>query len=535
MECTSMKKFFLIAGCVAVAAASQAQIAPYFKHVKRIDLSTLFATGDGGTTVVGDIPSDVATDGTDIFIAGMRSQAGPGGVGVVKVTNPLGIATSAAVYTRTGGGDGTDAKIVWLTSDPSFYYGFSLGTADNTGGLTGIVRLDPNGTAYATYAGDGVATPSEIQPAGTSSNRIDCLAADLRGANRIDVGFRSRGNLSRTNPLTGGITGGISVADALSNFVQVRHMEFDTSGGTGAGNDLFYRFNNDVRYGERNSANISQILSGQTLVDLGPESGGGAAQQTLAFRKGDGTYLNTIVYNDRSAQTVTGGQALFVSTVTMGAGAVATAASTISGEESINGVPQQGFTSTILSAEFAKIGGVDYLLVTGIAGPSSRRVLSIYELSTTPPPVENAVVGKFVSPTWDGIKAIGSMTVEIRNNGNVIDTKTVTVDEDGDYSFTTTASGVNDVWINGGRFQSKLVSGVDIVANTTLDVLNLGNGDANADESCDLLDYFALSDSYNLALGDSGFDENADFNGDDSVDLLDYFILSDNYNTAGDE
>jgi hypothetical protein len=528
-----MKKFFLIAGCVAVAAASQAQIAPYFKHVKRIDLSTLFATGDGGTTVVGDIPSDVATDGTDIFIAGMRSQAGPGGVGVVKVTNPLGIATSAAVYTRTGGGDGTDAKIIWLTSDPSFYFAFSCGTVDLAGGLTGIVRLDPNGTAYATFSGDGIATPSEIQPAGSNSARIDCLGADLRGANRVDVGFRNRGALSRMNPLTGAVTGGISVTGNTSAFTAVRHVEFDTSTGTGSGNDLFYRSGNDLFYGERTTN--SNLGSSQLLVDLAGESGGGAAQQTIAFRKGDGSYLNTIVYNDRSAQTVTGGQALFVSTVTMGAGAVATAASTISGEESINGVAQQGFTSTILSAEFAKIGGVDYLLVTGIAGPSSRRVLSIYELSTTPPPVENVVTGKFVSPTWDGTKVIGSMTVEIRNNGNVIDTKTVTVDEDGDYSFTTTASGVNDVWINGGRFLSKLSTGVDIVANTTLDVLNLGNGDANADESCDLLDYFALSDSYNLALGDSGFDAGADFNGDDSVDLLDYFILSDNYNSFGDE
>jgi hypothetical protein len=129
---------------------------------------------------------------------------------------------------------------------------------------------------------------------------------------------------------------------------------------------------------------------------------------------------------------------------------------------------------------------------------------------------------------------MGSMTFESRNNGNVVDTKVVSVDADGDYSFTTTASGVNDVWVNGGRFLSKLTSGVTISSSTTLNV-NLANGDATNDESCDLLDYFALSDSYNLAPGDAGYNAAADFNGDDSVDLLDYFVLSDNYNAAGDE
>lgn len=66
----------------------------------------------------------------------------------------------------------------------------------------------------------------------------------------------------------------------------------------------------------------------------------------------------------------------------------------------------------------------------------------------------------------------------------------------------------------------------------TLAVTMVG-GDANGDDSVDLLDYFALSDSYNLSTGDAGFDAGADFNRDGSVDLLDYFILSDSYNVSG--
>jgi hypothetical protein len=60
------------------------------------------------------------------------------------------------------------------------------------------------------------------------------------------------------------------------------------------------------------------------------------------------------------------------------------------------------------------------------------------------------------------------------------------------------------------------------------------NGNANDDDSVDLLDYFVLSDTYNLGLGDAGYNDSADFNGDNSVDLLDYFILSDSYNKESD-
>jgi hypothetical protein len=75
------------------------------------------------------------------------------------------------------------------------------------------------------------------------------------------------------------------------------------------------------------------------------------------------------------------------------------------------------------------------------------------------------------------------------------------------------------------------------------------NGDANFDNSVDLLDYFDLSDAYNASIDDlDWFDVPVpanpvgpgnlapfmnDTNRDDSVDLLDYFILSDNYNEAG--
>lgn len=101
----------------------------------------------------------------------------------------------------------------------------------------------------------------------------------------------------------------------------------------------------------------------------------------------------------------------------------------------------------------------------------------------------------------------------------------------------TTLRGNVDVYVTAqGHLTKKLAENVNLDDwGLTLPTFTLIGGDANGDNSVDLLDYFDLSDSYNLAEGDSGYNASADFNGDGSVDLLDYFILSDSYNLTGDE
>jgi hypothetical protein len=143
------------------------------------------------------------------------------------------------------------------------------------------------------------------------------------------------------------------------------------------------------------------------------------------------------------------------------------------------------------------------------------------------------VSGKLNLNGYTGPNAIGNMTFTLVPSAGSNEVKTVAVDDAGNYSFTTSLSGTVDILIEGSTALGKLVSGVNLSGAVTLNA-NLANGDADDSNSCDLLDYFALSDSYNLALGDAGYNDNADFNGDDSVDLLDYFVLSDNYNLEGD-
>jgi hypothetical protein len=137
--------------------------------------------------------------------------------------------------------------------------------------------------------------------------------------------------------------------------------------------------------------------------------------------------------------------------------------------------------------------------------------------------------------TADADKTLTAVVVDA--NGNIVDTTNGFVNSAGNLTVTTKAtSGSHKVYVRTSHWLQK--ASATFTANgtsVTLPALVLPNGDSNGDNSVDLLDYFALSDSYNLATGDAGFNANADFNEDGSVDLLDYFILSDNYNLAGDE
>lgn len=59
-------------------------------------------------------------------------------------------------------------------------------------------------------------------------------------------------------------------------------------------------------------------------------------------------------------------------------------------------------------------------------------------------------------------------------------------------------------------------------------------GDANNDNSVDVLDLDLLVQAFDKCLGDTGFISGADFNGDDCVDVLDLDLLVRNFDTAGD-
>jgi hypothetical protein len=94
----AMKRTMVVLG-VALAGAlmsASAQVRVSFTHLKSVDLSSYFPTGGQQ----GDLASDVAFDGANLYIAGMstaNSLAEP--VGVLKISNALSLDVNAWGYT----------------------------------------------------------------------------------------------------------------------------------------------------------------------------------------------------------------------------------------------------------------------------------------------------------------------------------------------------------------------------------------------------------------------------------------------------
>lgn len=133
-----------------------------------------------------------------------------------------------------------------------------------------------------------------------------------------------------------------------------------------------------------------------------------------------------------------------------------------------------------------------------------------------------------------------NVDVVSESSGNVVFNAAAGLNGAGEFAVgnVSLAVGTYTVRVKGTKWLATEKTSIVVASNTTSFTVNMGlqkGGDANNDNSVDLLDYFVLSDSYNLAVGDAGYDARADFNLDSSVDLLDYFILSDNYNLVGAE
>lgn len=130
----------------------------------------------------------------------------------------------------------------------------------------------------------------------------------------------------------------------------------------------------------------------------------------------------------------------------------------------------------------------------------------------------------------------GNFTVEVRNGGTVVDTKTVSVSTSGAYSFTTTASGTRSIYFKGRLWLGKLVGGVSLSGSPVTVNATLINGDCNNDKACDFFDYLILNAGYEANQGESAYDTNpgGDLTGDTAIDFFDYLILNDNFEKEGD-
>ncbi|HEY6505430.1 MAG TPA: N,N-dimethylformamidase beta subunit family domain-containing protein [Chitinophagaceae bacterium] len=131
-----------------------------------------------------------------------------------------------------------------------------------------------------------------------------------------------------------------------------------------------------------------------------------------------------------------------------------------------------------------------------------------------------------------------SVTVELYTTGNPtpVATFNTTTNTSGQFIVTGVPAGTFNIRVKSSHTLARVKTDQALLAgNNNIDFGILLEGDANNDNSVDLLDFSILLATYNKITGDTGYDARADFNGDEAVDLLDFSLLLLNYNVNGEE
>ncbi|MCS7310832.1 MAG: hypothetical protein NZ741_11485 [Armatimonadetes bacterium] len=127
------------------------------------------------------------------------------------------------------------------------------------------------------------------------------------------------------------------------------------------------------------------------------------------------------------------------------------------------------------------------------------------------------------------------VTVEIRQDGNVVRTETLTLDAGGGYTLSNLTPGTYDLAFKASHWLRR-VRTVEVVSSDVLGVsVSLVNGDVDGDNEVSLLDFGALVAAFGSVPGDVAWNPNADLDGDEDVSLLDFGILLRNFGEVGDE
>ena len=90
------------------------------------------------------------------------------------------------------------------------------------------------------------------------------------------------------------------------------------------------------------------------------------------------------------------------------------------------------------------------------------------------------------------------------------------------------------VWIKGAKWLARTIA-VDVTNQDITNVnVTLRAGDANNDNSIDVLDLDILLQTFDRCLGDAGYRDESDFNMDECVDVFDLDQLLRNFDRQGE-
>lgn len=250
----AMKRTLFLSGVALAGALMSASAQVSFIHLKSVDLSSYFPAGGQQ----GDLASDLAFDGANLYIAGMSTASSTAeSVGVLKISNVLSLDAGAWGYspliTLTQAGQSRSSYIVYR--DGFLYLGTGLGDGSNNAANTGIRKYDAaTGTQVSGWNTTGVVLPSDL----SNSSRAECI--------EIDPGYPGSGASLAVLARGRGITFRRNFADgsALPNILSVPYR--DCAGGTGSTTgmrditfspegDAYLRVDNSIFYAQRTGGN----------------------------------------------------------------------------------------------------------------------------------------------------------------------------------------------------------------------------------------------------------------------------------------
>lgn len=296
----AMKRTMIVLGVALAGALMSAGAQVSFTHLKSVDLSSYFPAGGQQ----GDVASDVAFDGANLYIAGMstaNSLAEP--VGVLKISNALSLDVNAWGYTPlitlTQAGQSRSSYVVY--HDGFLYLGTGLGDGGNVAARTGIRKYDAQtGTQVSGWNGTGVVLPSDLD----GSGRAECIEIDpgYQGSGQsLAVLARGRGITFRRDFATG---------SALPNILSVpsrdcqggqtttgmRDITFSPEG------DAYLRVDNSIFYAPRTADNTVQDGRACRIFDFDSDNAFQVLINIHYLRTSAGDFL---VYNRRTGVAAT--------------------------------------------------------------------------------------------------------------------------------------------------------------------------------------------------------------------------------------
>jgi hypothetical protein len=298
----AMKRLFGLMSIVALGALLSASAQVSFTHIKSVDLSSYFpANGQQG-----DLASDVAFDGSNLYIAGMSTANSTAvSVGVLKISNVLSLDVGSWGYTPlitlTQAGQSRSSYIVYR--DGFLYLGTGLGAADDPA-QTGIRKFDASTGAQvsnwnASGPVPGVVLPRELN----NSSRAECIETDpgYQGSTpSLAILARGSGRIFQRNFATGG---------AVSNIVSLPYRDCPGNTGTTTGmrditfspeGDAYLRVDNSIFYAVRTGADTVQSGRACRIFNFDSDSPFQVLINIHYLRTAAGDYL---IYNRRTGAT----------------------------------------------------------------------------------------------------------------------------------------------------------------------------------------------------------------------------------------